>query len=172
MSASTRSSEPGAPDGRLHLVPATPDDFAGIYRLCEATLRGYVEADLGDCFEQVAHKALKNLLAKGAFSKMYLDGHCVGALAVEACATHVQLEELYVEPAHQSRGLGTAVMRRVMAQAAAQCKPVHLHVLASNPARAFYELLGFVITRQTRQVTYLAWNPAATDRPPVPAPAC
>ena len=149
--------EPGVPQGQLGLVRATSEDFDAIYQLCEATMRGYVEADLGDCFEGVARKTLADLIARQLFSKIYRGEAFVGALAFEEHASHYQLEELYIAPAYQNAGLGGVIVRDVMAQAGARRKPVRLHVLASNRAKAFYERLGFAVTRTTRQVNFLEW---------------
>jgi ribosomal protein S18 acetylase RimI-like enzyme len=145
------------PHVRLSFLPATQADFDCLYRLCEATMRGYVEADLGDCFDRIAKTTLTDLIARDLFSKVYANGTFVGAVAVEQHADHCQLEELYIAPAFQNRGLGAAVMRHVMAQAKAQRKPVRLHVLASNRARVFYERLGFVVTQTGKAVNHLAW---------------
>ena len=38
------------PHVRLSFLPATQADFDGLYRLCEATMRGDVEAGLGRSF--------------------------------------------------------------------------------------------------------------------------
>lgn len=78
---------------------ADDDDFAYIYCLCEATMRAYVEADLGDCFERVARPTVKKLIQDGKFSKIYANGALVGAVAHERHETHIQLDEICLEAA-------------------------------------------------------------------------
>ena len=143
----------------LNLQLARDDDFEYIYRLCELTMRSYVEADLGDCFERVARPTIQKLLQRGMFSKIYVDDVIVGAVAYERHDTHIQLEEIYVEPARQDQGFGTAVMKRFVDQSGSLALPIRLHVLASNPARAFYERLGFTVTRSTPEVHYMEYTP-------------
>jgi ribosomal protein S18 acetylase RimI-like enzyme len=138
---------------------AGDDDFAYIYGLCEATMRPYVEADLGDCFERVARPTIQKLVQGSKFSKIYAADALVGAVAHERHETHIQLEEIYLEPAKQNQGLGTEVMRRFVEPSRSLELPIRLHVLASNPARRFYERLGFVITRSTREVNYMEYTP-------------
>lgn len=138
---------------------AEDDDFTYIYCLCEATMRAYVEADLGDCFERVARPTIKKLVRGGNFFKIYAAGALVGALAHERHQTHIQLEEIYLEAAKQNQGLGTEIMRQFIEQSRALELPIRLHVLASNPARRFYERLGFSVTRSTRAVNYLEYTP-------------
>lgn len=144
----------------LQLRPAGADDFEYIYGLCEATMRTYVEADLGDCFEQIARPAIQGLLVRDLFSKIFVNDVLVGAIAIERHETHIQLEELYVEATSQNQGIGTMVMARVIEQSSSLCLPIRLHVLASNRARFFYERLGFSVTRSTKEVNFMEYRPA------------
>lgn len=118
-------------------------------------MRDYVEADLGDCFEAIARPTITALVTKGLFSTIEANGMRVGAIAVEQHETHHQLEELYVEPVNQRRGVGKAVMAMVVAEASLRGVPMRLHVLASNRAREFYERQGFAVTSTTKEVIYM-----------------
>ena len=138
---------------------AEDDDVAYIYRLCEATMRTYVEADLGDCFERVAHPTIQKLVQGGNFYKIYVADELVGAVAHEQHRTHIQLEEIYIEAARQNQGIGAEVVRQLIARSNSLGLPVRLHVLASNPARRFYERLGFSIPRSTNEVNYFEYTP-------------
>lgn len=143
----------------LNFRPAEADDFDYIYGLCESTMRAYVEADLGDCFEKVARPTIQRLIQAGLFSLIHDEGVPVGAIAHELHDTHIQLEEIYLEPARQNLGLGAQIMKRLLDQSQALGLPVRLHVLSSNPARRFYERLGFSLTRSTPAVNYLEYQP-------------
>ena len=48
-----------------------------------------------------------------------------------------------VSPEHRGRGLGTALMKRLLSEASALFPAVSLSVSPSNPARRLYERLGF-----------------------------
>ena len=147
---------------KVTLQLARDDDFEYIYRLCEITMRSYVEADLGDCFERVARPTVQKLLQRGMFARIYANDVLVGAVAYERHDTHIQLEEIYVDPARQNQGLGTTVMNSFLVQSRSLGLPIRLHVLASNPARAFYERLNFKITRSTPEVNYMEYTPPST----------
>lgn len=54
-----------------------------------------------------------------------------------------------MHPDHQGRGLGTELLRRVLARADARRLPVRLQVLKGNPARRLYRRLGFVDAAET-----------------------
>ncbi|MFZ2990488.1 GNAT family N-acetyltransferase [Ideonella sp.] len=145
---------------------ASECDFRYIYDLCEVTMRTCVEADLGNCFESIAQPAIRNLLQRGAFSKIYAGGVLVGVFACERHVTHIQLEEIYIEPASQRLGLGTEVMRRIIRESESVVLPIRLHVLASNPALAFYEKLGFETVRSAPAVIYMERVPLGTRSTP------
>jgi hypothetical protein len=55
-------------------------------------------------------------------------------------------------------------VRQVMAQAAAQERPVRLRVLRVNPAQRLYLRLGFVITDETPERLYMEWQPGGEPR--------
>lgn len=61
----------------------------------------------------------------------------------------VWLARIAIVPVSQRRGIGTTILRSVLAQAASQGLPVMLQVLKVNPAWQLYERLGFVITGET-----------------------
>lgn len=75
------------------------------------------------------------------------EGTPVGALRVDAGGVPVRLLSIAITPSHQRRGLGTALLERVVQEAAGA--PVWLQVLKANPARALYERHGFVVTGET-----------------------
>ena len=48
-------------------------------------------------------------------------------------------------PGHRGRGIGTALLRRLLAEAARDSRAVSLSVSASNPALRLYERFGFAV---------------------------
>jgi GNAT superfamily N-acetyltransferase len=65
------------------------------------------------------------------------------------------LEHFYLHPNHQGRGLGTAVLRHVLAEADEAGEPVRLDVLQGSAARRLYERHGFVLEREDPIDVYL-----------------
>lgn len=78
-----------------------------------------------------------------------VDGADVGVVVVEWQADAAFIAGIEILPAYQGRGLGAAIVRDVIAEAAASGLPVTLQVLKINPARRLYERLGFTITGET-----------------------
>ena len=71
----------------------------------------------------------------------------------------VRLCQLYVMPAMQNRGIGSAIVRRLAAEAHARGKEVLLEVMKNNRARALYERLGFNVTGDTKYKFEMACRP-------------
>ena len=71
------------------------------------------------------------------------DGCPIGRLVVERRADGIRVVDIAVVPGEQGRGIGTAVLHRLLDEADAALLPVTLHVLATGAARRLYERLGF-----------------------------
>lgn len=126
-------------------------DVDYLYELCESTMRGYVEKVWGQWNEVDLRKFFAQASKAGAFDEILKRQVRVGAIAVEDHASHLQLEQLYIGEPRQNLGIGTAVVRDLLARATSESKPVRLRVLRPNPAKRLYERLGFVVTEETSE---------------------
>jgi len=95
-----------------------------------------------------------------------LDGEVAGFIA----GTPDEITWMYVDPARQRQGVGRALIGHVLARASG---PVRLEVLDGNPARAFYERLGFMIEATTTgrlagNEAFAATGHTMVWHPPVP----
>lgn len=75
---------------------------------------------------------------------IHSDGVDAGVIAVRPEPDSRWIEHFYVAPAHQGKGLGSAVLRHVMS-ASVDERPFRLNVLQGSPARRLYERHGFVL---------------------------
>jgi ribosomal protein S18 acetylase RimI-like enzyme len=125
------------------LRPATAADRERLYALHCATMRDVIERTWGwDETWQRAH--FESRFSPAGVSVVVVAGRDVGVLVLQARPAELYVAELQIAPEMQGRGLGTAVMRRVLADAAARGLPVTLQVLEANAgARRLYERLGF-----------------------------
>lgn len=131
----------------ISLRPATEADRAFLWGLHRAALRAAVEATWG-WDEADQRRRFEASFDPARRQVVLLDGEPVGALGVEARPGAVRLDLVEVLPEHQGRGIGTAVVQRVVREAGG--RPVELRVLRTNPrARVLYERLGFVETGAT-----------------------
>jgi ribosomal protein S18 acetylase RimI-like enzyme len=82
----------------------------------------------------------------------------VGWLLVHRSATEVELDGIYIEERSQRVGIGTFLIRDLIAQAAASRLPLRLSTAKINPARTLYERLGFVVTSEDRVKVYMQYS--------------
>ena len=75
-----------------------------------------------------------------------VDGAPVGRLVVDASAHHVELIDIALLPDYRNQGIGTSVLRGVLAQADRVGRVVRLHVEKQSRAVRLYERLGFSIS--------------------------
>lgn len=111
-------------------------------------MKAYVAATWG-WDEEVQRAIFRERFAPDSSRIVVVDGRGVGVLAVERRATDRFFANLAIAPTIQGRGLGAAILRGVLADAARDAAPTRLHVLHVNPARRLYERLGFVVEGET-----------------------
>jgi len=146
----------------FELRPATARDTELLWRIQRLALGAYVTAVFGtDEAEQ--RRFFDEHFRVEAHEVIRVGGEDAGYLFYETRGEHVYLGNIALLPAFQNRGVGAEVVRHVVAQANALGLPVRLQVLRSNPARNFYERLGFEQVGETDSHWLLA-------RPPDGAP--
>lgn len=132
----------------IDLRQATEEDYQFLYSLTKTTMREYVEPIWGwDEERQRAH--FRERFDPARVQIILLEGHEIGALAVETRPEELFLSQLYILPEYQRRGIGTRLLHSVLDEAAARGLPVTLQVLRGNPAKRLYERLGFTVTKET-----------------------
>ena len=62
----------------------------------------------------------------------------IGCMTTIARPDHIWIDQLYISPRFQRKGIGSTVLRMILAEAGAMGVPVRLSVLATNPALDFY----------------------------------
>lgn len=91
---------------------------------------------------------------------IHSEGVDAGIIAVRPEPDSRWIEHFYLAPAHQGKGLGGQVLRRVMA-ASVDERPFRLNVLQGSAARHLYERHGFVLENEDRvDVFMVAPNPS------------
>jgi GNAT superfamily N-acetyltransferase len=70
-------------------------------------------------------------------------GDVLGRLYVHRGEDVLLVVDLALLPEHRGRGIGTGLLKRVLAEASAVDKPVRVHAERFNPARRLYARLGF-----------------------------
>jgi len=97
------------------------------------------------------------------FSIVDVDGHPAGRFYVDRRLDGIRLVDIALLPQFRRAGIGTGLIRDLLAKAQAQGVPVTIHVEIFNPARALYERLGFEKVEDRGVYVFMRWRPAARD---------
>jgi N-acetylglutamate synthase-like GNAT family acetyltransferase/8-oxo-dGTP pyrophosphatase MutT (NUDIX family) len=85
------------------------------------------------------------------FYVIQVSGKDIGIIAVVRQPDHIKVNQMFILPEYQSRGIGAKCMNRIIQEAKASRLPVRLQVLKVNPrAAVLYKRLGFKKTGETR----------------------
>jgi ribosomal protein S18 acetylase RimI-like enzyme len=72
-----------------------------------------------------------------------VDGEPAGRLYVHRGARDIRIMDVALAPAFRGRGIGTGLLRSLIAEADESARKLSIHVEMNNPARMLYERLGF-----------------------------
>jgi GNAT superfamily N-acetyltransferase len=142
----------------ISLRAACDEDFAFARDVYFATMRWVVESLFG--WDQVREE--ENFARFFKFDEARIitaDGRSVGWIQEQLDDSRINLGSFYVMPEMQRRGIGTQVLRTLLAHATEQSKAITLAVVKINPARYFYERHGFRITHEDQHKFYMRVDP-------------
>jgi ribosomal protein S18 acetylase RimI-like enzyme len=92
------------------------------------------------------------------FLVILVDGAPAGRLYVHRRDDELRIVDIALLPAHRGAGIGGALLRRLLDEAAAAGKPVRIHVERFNPALRLYERLGFRSTGDDGVYFLMEWT--------------
>ena len=137
------------------LRPALQGDADFVIRVIETTMRGHIERTWGSFNEEQTRQRVAALVAAQTCSIIQWQHQDVGVLTIVREPTHIQLEQIFILPGYQNKGIGTYLLREAARAASAAGKPLRLRVLSVNPARRLYEREGFSVTAITPERIYM-----------------
>jgi ribosomal protein S18 acetylase RimI-like enzyme len=86
------------------------------------------------------------------------DGEDVGRLYIERWPTQHRIIDIAFLPEHRGKGVGAALLRDLMDEAAAAGKAVAIHVEKFNPALRLYRRLGFTTEEDKGVYDLMRWS--------------
>lgn len=128
--------------------PAHDDDRDWLFDVHEAAMRERSEATFGP-WDRDSQRARFAARDETDVRIINVDGDDVGAVHLrdgDDGSLYIGLIE--VLPAHQSKGIGTSVIRALDEEAARAGCALSLRVRKNNRARVLYDRLGFVTVRE------------------------
>ena len=133
----------------LKLRKATPDDSEFAYQTKKAAFQEYVEKVWGWDEDEQRHLH-KERFASQDFYVILVSGEDIGIMAIVRHPDHIKLNQMFILPEYQSKGIGAECMNRIIKEATTSKLPIRLQVLkVNNRAAVFYKRLGFRKTGET-----------------------
>ncbi len=139
------------------LRPAVDSDYEGCRRTYFAEIDWMNERLQLDRGEQEA--MFRKLWDPAQVCIIQADGVDVGWLQTVVSKSEHMLGQIFVDAAFQRKGIGTEVLRRIIAEASRMQLPVRLAVVKINPSRHLYERLGFRVTHEDERKVYMSRDP-------------
>jgi ribosomal protein S18 acetylase RimI-like enzyme len=160
------SPAPFGPDvTRVDFRPATYEDRGFAERLYLDTMRPLLSAlDAWDEPAMLEHFRRVSRVEDARI--IILDGEAIGWMEWRELADGIELSQLQIRDGFRGRGIGTRLLRDLLAEARARRKPVSLAVVRNNYlARRLYERLGFEVAGEGGYKLFMRWS----DEPAVVA---
>ena len=151
-----------APEIDLQLRPAKDSDFDLLLDLHRAAMKPSIAESHG--WNESAERAfIRGALAGEGYWILESEGVAIGGWACERRVDSVYLAYIGIAPSHQGRGIGTRMLRELLAIAREQGVPLRLHVLRTSRARRLYERLGFEYVARTPTGFQMQHDGSETD---------
>ncbi|SRR6266700_1315135 len=90
------------------------------------------------------------------------DASPVGRIYLDRGAAAFNILDITVLPQHRNAGIGSFLLRQIMAEAVACGKPVTIYVESFNPALALFAGLGFQKDQEKGFHFLMKWSPGAS----------
>jgi ribosomal protein S18 acetylase RimI-like enzyme len=154
-----RSSAIASASVSWELREVTDDDHDFLFDVMKASYFDHVVATWGSWDEEDQRRRFQRRFASGNDRIILVDGERVGVLAVEERPTELFLANIEIVPPWRGKGLGTAILRSLIARGRGRRLPVTLQVLKVNRrALALYEREGFKHVGETPTHYLMRWG--------------
>jgi ribosomal protein S18 acetylase RimI-like enzyme len=99
------------------------------------------------------------------FQVILLDGQPIGRLYVARLDDELRVIDIALLPAYRNAGIGSRLLKELLAEASAAGKPARIHVEKFNPALRLYERLGFAPIADRGVYWFMEWSPHDAANP-------
>ena len=158
------------PDGgTVELRPVAPDDdqfLLAVYESTRADELAQVEWAEGQKEEflrwqfDLQRKEYDSRFPDAAYQVVMIDQQPAGRIWVGTDNEQIRLLDIGLLPEFQNRGVGTALLQRLIAHAASERKALrHMVFVLNNNAERFYERLGFKQIEEFGAYKHMEWKP-------------
>jgi len=128
------------------LRPVSADEYEWLFELNKRSYHDVVVVQFGEWDEAFQRQMFtERWPSRQSAQIIEMEGERVGVIDYKELAQFNWLEEIQLQPKHQSRGIGSHLVASLIEEARATRRALRLQVLHQNQrARQLYERLGFV----------------------------
>jgi len=154
----------------ISLRPVSPDDEAfivdvyGSTRADEMALTGW-SAEQQLAFIKMQAEAqrrhYKAYYPEGEHNLILLNGQPVGRVYTAEKEDEIRILDIALVASHRNSGIGTPIIRDILARGQETGKPVRIYVESYNRSLALFERLGFTKVEDDGVNLLLEWRPSA-----------
>jgi GNAT superfamily N-acetyltransferase len=130
------------------LRPAEDADVEPIAELRAVTMRADLER-IGRFDPDRVRQRLRNGFAAEHTWVIEVEGEFAGCIALRPDIDAHWLEHFYLDPRLQGKGIGSAVLSKLLERCDREHLVVRVNVLHGSPARRLYERHGFTVVTET-----------------------
>jgi GNAT superfamily N-acetyltransferase len=151
----------------VSLRPATADDEPFLYEVYASTRADEMAQVPWDAAQKEAFVKMQFAAQQTHYSKYYggtsqdiilLGNRPVGRLYVAREDAVIRILDITLLPEHRNQGIGTPLIKELIAEAAVASKPLTIHVETYNPSRRLFERLGFSIIEDEGFYHLMEWR--------------
>lgn len=159
----------------IALRPATPEDepfLLEVYastRAPEMALAPWTDAQKDAFVRQqfhAQHTFYHQHWPDAAYDVLVLHNAPVGRLYVDRSEQEIGVMDIALLPEYRGRGIGSVLLKGIVAESERTARPVRLYVERDNPARRLYDRLGFSFVRDEGPYVLLERLPGAEEGHP------
>ncbi len=155
--------------GKVELRPVAPDDdefLLAVYGSTRAEELGQVEWAEGQKATflrwqfDLQRREYDGRFPDAAYYVVMVDQQPAGRIWVGTDNEQIRLLDIGLLPEFQNRGVGTALLQRLIAYSASERKALrHMIFVLNNNAERFYERLGFKQIEEFGAYKHMEWKP-------------
>lgn len=131
----------------IELTPVVEGDFEELAGLRIAAMRESLER-VGRFDPARARERLRSSFLPEHTRFVVIAGEKAGFFATQHGPDGLQLDHLYIHPGFQGRGIGSAVLKQVLAEADERGVAVLVGALKESASNRFYQRHGFVLASE------------------------
>ncbi len=155
-------------DTDITLRPITLRDEGFLYRVYASTREEELAQVAWDASRKEAflrmqfacqHKYYMEVSASASFMIIESGGRPIGRLYCERREDELHLIDLALLPEYRGRGIGTSLLKTMLAQAGADHLPMRVYVERFNKAQNLYRRLGFAVVGDSDVYLLMEWKP-------------